>query len=183
MAITNIRRVASKTIDVISWSSVLGTGPTRFQTFLIFFSFTHLLKKTGLATTWGSFWHKLCQSLRALWNGVWPDENMQGEAEPKAGQALAGGVWAVVYVNRGDLDWMAAHFKLAHASSKHPCSLCKCTNYGGQEDIYPWTDSNYPPSWEPTCLTDEVPERKPCVFSGSYTSFRGLPCAQHIPRV
>ena len=158
VSITNIRGVASKTIDCISWSSVLGKGKTRLTTFFVFFAFTHLTKKTGIATTWGSFWAKLCKSLRALWLGLWPAETMEGKAEEKAGQPLAAGFWGVVYVNRGDLEWMASHFRFARGTSRHPCSLCKCTNIGRGQDLFPWTDSNYPPSWMPTCLTDEVRE-------------------------
>ena len=154
VAVANVRGTSSKTIDCLSWSSVLGTGPTRYNTFLIWFAFNHLVKKAGFGATWAVFWRKLSASLRAIWLGVWPAHNMEGEVEERAGQELAGGYWGVVYVNRGDLEWMASHFNFAHATSRHPCSLCQCTNLGGGADVHPWTDCNDPPSWLPTCLTD-----------------------------
>ena len=44
---------------------------------------------------------------------------------------------------------MAGHFKLAHESSRQPCSLRKCTNLGVGQDEFPCTDVNWPPSWLP----------------------------------
>ena len=124
VAVSNIRGKASKQVDCISWSSLLAKGQTRFTTFLVWFCFSHLVKKQGFGSTWTSFWKKLCLSLQALWHGVWPADH------PLAGQPLAGGYYAVVYVTRGDLDWMAAHFQLRHPGSARPCALCQCTNSG-----------------------------------------------------
>ena len=107
-------------------------------------------KKLALEPHGQAFGKKRCISLRALWHGVWPDDH------PLAGQLLAGGWFAVVYINRGDLDWIVGHFKLSHASSRSPCALCKCTNMG-PEDPVPWTDSNDSPAWEPTIWKDEDP--------------------------
>ena len=142
VAAANVRGSASKTIDVLSWSSLLSSGPTRFTTYLIYFAFTHTVKKTGLAMTWTAFWKKLTLSFRILWSGVWPATTMTGAPEPRAGTPLAGGFYGLLYNNKGDLDWMAGHFKLAHGSSRQPCSLCKCTNLGAGRDEFPWTDVN-----------------------------------------
>ena len=131
VAVSNIRGKSSKQIDCISWSSILARGQTRFTTFLVWFCFSHLAKKQGFGATWPSFWKCLCQSLQALWAGVRPDKTMDGQLDhPLAGQPLAGGYFAVVYVSRGDLDWMAAHFRLRHPGSSRPCALCGCTNIG-----------------------------------------------------
>ena len=159
VAITNIRGSGSKSIDVLSWSSLLSSGKTRFTTFLIYFSFTHLVKKSGLAMSWSTFWRQLCRSLRILYDGVWPATTMTGAPDPRAGTPLAGGYYGLIYVNKGDLEWMSAHFRLAHGSSRSPCSLCRCTNIGHGQDEMPWTDVNSPPSWLPSCWTDEAGER------------------------
>ena len=154
VAISNIRGKSSKQVDCLSWTSLLATGQTRMTQFLIWFAFVHLCKKTGFSSTWSAFWAKLTLSLQALWTGRWPEQTMDGEAHPKAGQLLAGGFFAFVYCNRGDLDFMAAHFNLSHASSRMPCSLCSCTNIG-PGDEQPWTDCNNEPSWLRGCLTDQ----------------------------
>ena len=81
---------------------------------------------------------------------------MEGQPEKRAGQPLAGGYFAIIYSNRGDLEWMTKQFFLRSVSSTMPCSLCNCTNYGGGLDIVPWTDVNDPPSWLETCVDDQV---------------------------
>ena len=128
----------------ISWTSLLARGQTRMTTYLVWFSFAHLARKEGFEATWPSFWKKLCLSLQALWAGTWPD----------SGEPLAGGYYAIVYINRGDLDWMAGHFHLRHPSSNFPCSLCGCSK--NEEEQQPWTDCNTVPSWLASCWTDEA---------------------------
>ena len=81
---------------------------------------------------------------------------MDGAPDPRGGQYLAGGFCGILFVVRGDLEWMNKHFALSHPSSRHPCSLCCCSNTGEEDELYPWTDINDPPSWLPTCRTDEV---------------------------
>ena len=154
VAITNIRGKASKSMDTLSWSSLLSTAPTKYSVFLIWVCFAHMAKTRGFSTTWTMFWKRLSKSLLALWQGTWPHEDMEGNIDPRGGQPLAGGFFAIPYVCRGDLDWMAHHYGLNHTGSATPCSLCRCTNHG--EDEIPWTDCNSPPRWLRTCLDDEV---------------------------
>ena len=160
VSITNIRGASSKTIDCLSWSSLLSTGPTRFTCYLIWFCFSHLSKKTGFGSTWKVFWRQLGASLRALWTGLWPAQTMEGHPEPRAGTPLAGGYCAIIYVNKGDLDWMSAHFGLPHSSSLQPCALCECSNRGRGLDVMPWTDVNNPPSWERSRRSDEAHQKQ-----------------------
>ena len=155
ISIANIRGKATKTVDCLSWSSLLSSGPTRFTYYLIWFCYSHMAKTSGLATTWGSFWVKLCMSLRILWSGIWPEKTFNGEDHPLANQPLAGGYYAIIYTNKGDLDWMSHHFHLPHASSSYPCGLCQCSNVGPRDPM-PWTDVNSRPSWLPSCWTDKA---------------------------
>ena len=91
-------------------------------------------------------------SLWALWYGRWPDETIDGQEDAeRGGTQLAGVYWAVIYVSRGDLEWMHHHFNLAHVGARRPCSLCRCTNTG--QDTVPWTDVNFPPVWGDHCVS------------------------------
>ena len=87
---------------------------------------------------------------------TWPHIDMEGNPDPRGGQFLADGFCGIIYVNRGDLDFMASHFHLRHTSSSKPCCLCECSNFGHGLDLLPWTDCNDPPSWLESCLDDEV---------------------------
>ena len=128
VAVSNVRGKATKQADCISWSSILSRGQTRLTTFLVWFCFAHLAKKSGPLSTWPRFWSKLCQSLQILWSGIWPPQTMNGHKEPRVGQPLVGGFFGLVYVNKGDLEWVSGHFNLNHPSSRFPCCLCKCSN-------------------------------------------------------
>ena len=155
VSVANIRGKSSKLVDCISWKSLLAKGRTRMTTFLVWFCFGHLAKKRKFGATWPTFWRQFCLSLQALWNGTWPAKTMNGQDHPLAGRPLAGGYFALVYTNIGDLDWMAGHFQLNHPGSSRPCALCACTNISDQ-DPRPWTDCNNEPTWLDSCWTDEV---------------------------
>ena len=156
VAVSNIRGKSSKSIDAISWTSLLATGPSKFTVFLVWFCVAHMAKRSGFAQTWPAFWARMCRSLRALWAGKWPSETVEGQPEPRAGLPLAGGYCAVLYSNRGDLEWMTKAFHLRNVTSSRPCSLCKCTNFGGGRDRMPWTDCNEPASWLDSCVDDQA---------------------------
>ena len=157
VSVSNIRGKGAKTVDVISWTSLLSSAPSKVSIFLIWFCFHHLSRTAGMFQTWKMFWKQLSKSLWSLWSGVWPDEDMAGNPNPLAGRPLAGGYWAVIYLVKGDLDFMANHFQINNTGSKYPCGLCGCTNLGDGLDRVPWTDCNFPPSWMETCWTDEAP--------------------------
>ena len=155
VAVANVRGVSSKTADTWSWTSLLAKGHTRLTHFFIWFAFGHLTKNNGFGSTWKSFWRKLSESLRCLRTGKWPERTMNGGHEARAGQDLAGGFWGVVYVVRGDLEWMSKHFGFPSSTSSSPCALCRAGNRGIVGEI-PWTDVNFPPRWAEHCWTDEA---------------------------
>ena len=156
VAISNTRGKGAKSIDCLSWTSLLSADPTKMSVYLIWFCFGHLAKKSGFSQTWPAFWRKLCRSLQALWQGVWPDVDMEGNPDPRGGEPLAGGYCGIIYVRRGDLEFMASQFHLRHTSSSKPCCLCECSNYGPGQDLLPWTDCNDPPSWLESRLDDQA---------------------------
>ena len=158
------RGKGAKTMDTLSWTSLLSSAPSKLSVLLIWMCYSHLAKSQGYAPTWPCFWKRLTKSFVALFEGVWPQVGMNGAPDPKGGQPLAGGFCAILYVVRGDLEWMSKHFGLNHPSSRHPCSLCGCSNIGEEDEPYPWTDINDPPSWLPTCRTDQA-----CCWVGPWT--------------
>ena len=156
VAVSNTRGAGSKSVDTLSWTSLLSSSPTRFSSYLIFFCFSQVAKKTGVGANWKEVWKKLARSFQILYSGVWPPTTMDGGPEARMGTPLARGFWGVVYINKGDLEWLAGHFQVAHPSSRFPCALCQCSNLGHGRDEFPWTDANDNPPWEPTCWTDEA---------------------------
>ena len=57
--ISAVRGPASKTVEALSWTSLLSNGATKFKVYLIWFVFSHLTKRNGFGTTWASFWRKI----------------------------------------------------------------------------------------------------------------------------
>ena len=68
VSVVNVRGSVSKTIDVLSWSSLLSSGPTSFTSYLVYFAFTHTVKKTGLATTNSRY---SCNTSNCLWDRLY----------------------------------------------------------------------------------------------------------------
>ena len=110
----------------------------------------------------------------------------------KAGTPLAKGFYGILWIVRGGLDEMAKGFKLAHAGSREPCSLCRANL-----DDVPWTEAHPTRSkwlgtvWDraewlethpdrhaiftlPGISVDAfVPDIMHCVHLGSYAYFSG----------
>lgn len=121
VAVSQVGRAGSKSIEVVTWSSLLNRGASKTSYFVMYFVFSHLAKKAGFGQTWSTVWRLLSWSLRALWTGLWPTRDCYGNEWPensqnalRAGLPLAGGYFAVVSVVQGDLEWMASHHRLNH---------------------------------------------------------------------
>ena len=99
-----------KTIDVLSWRSLLSTGPTKISSFLAFLIVKTVAKDGGFSQTWSKVWKILAWSLTALSQGVWPMRDWNGEEFKdvtttdylKKGTPLASGYAAVLFVLRAD---------------------------------------------------------------------------------
>ena len=48
---------------------------------------------------------------------------MDGAPDPRGGQYLAGGFCGILFVVRGDLEWMNKHFALNHRIIIHPLDI------------------------------------------------------------
>ena len=148
-------RAGGKSMDVLSWSSLLSKGATKTTNFLIFLLVKTLAKDFGLSQTWPKLWKVLCWSLECLRSGVWPELDWDGEEfeetsvdAMKKGTPLAGGYSAFVFTLRSDLEFLAVHFKLNNAASNYPCALCKADRF---MESRPWTDCRLAAQWRKTC--------------------------------
>ena len=63
---------------------------------------------------------------------------------------LADGYSALLFVLRGDLEFLSNHFRLNHPSSNTPCFLCRADR---QMQSRPWTDCRLNAAWRSTCWT------------------------------
>ena len=72
-------RAGAKSLEVLSWTSLLSTGPTRTTCFLIFLLVKSLVKDTGLDQSWQKIWKVIIWSLSALRKGVWPMVDWEGK--------------------------------------------------------------------------------------------------------
>ena len=154
-----VKRAGGKSLDVLSWSSLLTRAPTKVSSFLMFAVVKQLVKDTGFGQTWPQVWRVLCWSLQCLSTGVWPMVDWEGKAFEedtidfqKKGQPLAGGYAAIVFVLRADLEYLSNHFRLNSPSSNSPCALCKADR---NMQSVPWTDCRAGARWRDTCWTRE----------------------------
>ena len=65
-------RSGGKTLEVLSWSSLLSTSPTKTGSFLIFLVVKSLVKETGFGRSWPVSWRVVIWSLQALFASTWP---------------------------------------------------------------------------------------------------------------
>ena len=155
-----VQRAGGKSLEVLSWSSLLCKGPTKVTNFLLFLIVKTVVKDWGVNQSWPKIWKVLCWSLQALASGLWPVRDWEGQefTDPDSldfankGTPLAGGFAAVVFVLRSDLEFLSSHFGLNHASSNTPCALCQANR-----DIegLPWTDCRPTALWRRTIWTRE----------------------------
>ena len=154
-------RAGGKSMEVLSWTSMLSQGSTRTTNFLLFLLVKTLVKDTGFLQTWHTVWKIITWSLSALKSGLWPLFDWNGnefadqtsEDYLKKGTALAGGYSGFVFLLKSDIDFLANHFGLSHPSSNEPCALCLANR-----DMHsrPWTDCRLSAAWRPTTWTAEA---------------------------
>ena len=159
VAYMQAQRAGGKSLDVLSWSSLLSKGPTKTSTFLMFVLVKTLAKDFGVSQTWPRVWHILCWSLQVLASGVWPLLDWDNNPFPagsiddeKKGTPLAGGYCGVVFLLRSDLEFLSNHFGLESPASNTPCALCRADR---SMDGAPWTDCRPGAAWKHTCWGKE----------------------------
>ena len=161
VAYMQTRRAGGKSLEVLSWASMLCKGSTKTSSFLIFLLVKNLVKATGFNQSWQKVWKVLTWSLDSLRLGVWPLVDWEGkEFSDKAswdytrkGTPLADGFSGYVFLLKSDIEFLANHFKLNSPSSNEPCSLCRADR---SMNSRPWTDCRPTAAWKPTVWTREA---------------------------
>ena len=74
----------------------------------------------------------------------------------KANNPLADGWASLIYLVRGDLEWMTSLHKLGNHRSSTPCALCPCNS----DDSMPWTDCSCAARWRKSIWTHTPASRK-----------------------
>ncbi len=151
--VSQIGRASSRSAEIYSWCSMLGKGTTLQFNFLIFFLFKSLVRTTGPKKTMPRIWKIICWSLDWLQKGTWPTSDVDGHVFPPhtkegelAGSKLADGYCCVLWGIKGDLEFLSQTLDLNHASSHHPCVLCRCNT----TDL-PWADCRPTAAWLHNC--------------------------------
>ena len=152
---SQVRRAGGKSLDVLSWMSLLARGPTKLTSFLMFMVVKNLIKDHGVGQTWTKVWRILAWSFEALAKGTWPSKNYDNSDfeegsldQDKMGTPLAGGYAAFVFVLKADLEFLSNHFNLNSPASNSPCSLCKADR---AMEGRPWTDCRLSAAWRASC--------------------------------
>ena len=155
-----VHRTGGKGLDVLSWSSMLSKGPTKFSNWLMVAIVKTVVKTSGIGKTWPKVWKVLEWSFDALAKGRWPETNWQGDAfddqtsvdYQNKGKLLANGFSAVLLVLKSDFEFLASHFDLNHTSSNEPCCLCRADR---QMESRPWTDVRMGAAWRTSTWSKE----------------------------
>ena len=100
----------SESQTAYSWCSLLCTrGSTSMYNFLICTLFQHLVAKSPACRTMARFWKILCWSLEAMYDGRFPTQDWEGNpiGGRQAGTPLAGGYRCMVFLLKGDLEYLS----------------------------------------------------------------------------
>jgi hypothetical protein len=146
----------SKSVTAFSWTSALASAQTRFVNFLTAIICTSILASK---TAMDPFWNELVWILTWLAKGEWPDRDSKGNLfEPGSFEFhmrehyrfLANGFFAILFILKGDLDYVANTLGLEHYSRvPGNCALCKANKTN-----IPWTEFNESASWLATVWKD-----------------------------
>ena len=145
--VISVQRSWAKSLDIWSWTSMLGVGNTLMTNFLIYCIYMKLVIATADKDVFAKFSKLLYWSMYWLYQGVWPTKDVDGKhLDGKAGSPLAGGYFAVLWGIRGDLEHMHKCFGFPAHNNREPCACCRANN-----STMPWTDFHPErASWLPT---------------------------------
>lgn len=149
--IVGVGTSASKSMDVISFTSLLATAATKQITYMVWCCYAHLYSQAWGRRTLDAAMRIIAWSLEALQMGRWPATQWDGSAHPpgslaarRAGEWLADGFFGIIWVLRGDLDWAYKVWKFPHYGSERPCGWCPCSI---RDNALPWTDLRPDADW------------------------------------
>jgi hypothetical protein len=149
--VSGIGKAWSKSVEIYSWSSALGSASCAMSQVLVCLFHKLLVSKQHGRDTMATFWKHLVWSFHWLMLGLWPAADPDGvQYEPGTREYklhhdvkyLAGGWRGVLWCLKGDLEYFANSLHLEHFGSHTPCFLCGCNSTD-----YPWTDCRPQARW------------------------------------
>lgn len=122
VTISGVGRSWSKSVDVYSWSSMLGHGNTLQTNFMAWLLFWKLRIPVAGMDAFDKISKLFCWSLYWLFIGQWPQRCADGSdsSDPKAGTPLADGFYCALWGIRADLEHMAKCFGFPHPAASRP---------------------------------------------------------------
>ena len=149
VAVSGVQRVWSKTADIISFTSMLGKGPTISTNFMIILWYWEKLVPNHLVP---EFFKRLKWSLQWAYRGDHPDRDWNGRLYTPADreysvrlQPLADGYFFTLFGIRGDLEWMHKVFSFPIASQTRAGCCGECP---ANDTTFPWTDCRPEAVWK-----------------------------------
>ena len=141
--VSGLGRTYAKNVYVYTWCSLLGKGNTLDWNFLIWLCYKQYMCTSAPHKTMDTFFKHLRWSLYWLWLGQWPTRDADGQRLPKPREKLlAGGYYALVWVLKGDLEYMYECLGLEYFNSHNPCFCCKANT-----STIPWTAHQRNATW------------------------------------
>ena len=124
-----VGKPGTKSMDCISWQSLMASGATIDLKRLAFCIFEHSKSRDG--TTMRQAWRILLWSFEALFAGVWPTRNWDDAAWPQnsaeaalAGLPPAGGMFIVIFILKGDWDHFVKCYGFKNYNANDMCEFC-----------------------------------------------------------
>ena len=164
--VAGIGKSWSKSVEIVSWRSMLTTGTTLTTTFLVFLWHMKLCSTMPERNTLDVFWRRLVWSLTWLQKGKWPDRNEHGvlyhPTSPEGKKARENGGWlasgwrCVLWAILGDLEHFGVTLGLENAGSLTPCFCCRAN-----KSNVPWTDFRKNAAWMRTIWSNSEWQRRP----------------------
>lgn len=147
--VVRVGRPGTKSLDCISWQSMLAGGSTlkvKLWAFGIFQQSKHKLPIDGSTPTMDTVWQILCWSLRALFEGTHPlaawdgspweagtsEASLAGKPLCSTGQPFFAVLWSL----KGDIKWFSEELGLRNHASNEPCDFCPASK-SGNPDMWP----------------------------------------------
>ena len=150
-----IGKAGGKTLEVLSFCSLLAKGRTHLINFIMFMLVKSVIKTQGFGQSWPRAWKVLSWSFASLAEGLWPTVDFDGRAFPPdsldfqhGGEPLADGFAGLIFLLKADLEFLSNHFQLESPGSNSPCCLCRADR---DMQSKPWTDVRLGAEWRSTC--------------------------------
>ena len=145
-----IGKAKKRTLDVLSFSSMVGASGSTWDTRWLMFGLVSGAKVKG-GDERGSMdivWEVLLWSFSVLLRGYWPSHDWDGQSfegtwrGERIGQPLCGGLRFALFELAADLDYLCNYLGLSHFNSLKPCFRCRCNR-----STVPWTALGPDAAW------------------------------------